>query len=94
MLDFTIDNIPFGIFSTPKTNKRLATIVGSTVVDLLWIAKSGYLDDLEIPASVFAQPYLNDFIALGKDKTNAVRERLQEVLVNVHQMPPPRLVLR
>jgi fumarylacetoacetase len=89
MLDFSIDNIPFGIFSTPKTNKRLATIVGSTVVDLLWVAKSGYLDDLEIPASIFAQPYLNDFIALGKDKTNAVRERLQEVLVNIHLMPPP-----
>ena len=65
MLDFSIDNIPFGIFSTPKTNKRLATILGNKVVDLHWIAKSGYLDDLEIPASIFAQPYLNDFIALG-----------------------------
>ena len=82
-MDFTIHNIPFGIFSIKSGQKRLATIIGDQVVDLYALAQLGYFDELKIKKSVFKNDYLNDFIALGKGKTNAVRKRLQEILADV-----------
>jgi fumarylacetoacetase len=79
---FTIDNIPFGIFSTKNRAKRLATIIGDHVVDLFALAQLGAFDDLNIKKSVFRNDFLNDFIALGKTKTDAVRLRLQVVLAD------------
>ena len=85
---FSIDNIPFGIFSTQSIKKRLATIINNQVVDLYELARLGYFDDLKIKKSVFKNDFLNDFIALGKAKTNAVRLRLQEILSNPANIPP------
>ena len=85
---FTIHNIPFGIFSIKNGQKRLATIIGDQVMDLYALAQLGYFDDYKIKKSVFKNDYLNDFIALGKEKTNAVRKRLQEILAddkNIHR---------
>jgi fumarylacetoacetase len=86
--NFTIHTIPFGIFSIKNKKKRLATILNDQVVDLYALAELGYFDDLEIKKSVFKNDYLNDFIALGKAKTNAVRKRLQEILSNSASIPP------
>ncbi len=86
--NFTIHNIPFGIFSIKNQQKRLATIIGDQVVDLYALAELGYFDDFKIKKAVFKKGYLNDFIALGKDKTNAVRLRLQEILINSQKLPP------
>lgn len=83
-MNFTIDNIPFGIFSLNNSQKRLATIIDNLVVDLYELAKLGYFDELKIRKSIFKNDYLNDFIALGKTKTNAVRKRVQEVLKDKH----------
>ncbi len=79
---FTIHNIPFGVFSRKNKKKRLATIINDHVVDLYALAQLGYFKDLKIKKSVFKNDYLNDFISLGKAKTNAVRQRLQEILDN------------
>lgn len=84
---FTIHNIPFGIFSVKNKKKRVATIIGDTVVDVFALAELGYFDDLKIKKSVFRNDYLNDFIALGKIKTNAVRLRLQEILTQPEKIP-------
>lgn len=87
MSNFTLHNIPFGIFSIKNGKKRLATIVNDQVVDLYALAELGYFDDFKIKKSVFKNDYLNDFISLGKEKTNAVRKRLQEILAddkNIH----------
>ena len=87
-MNFTIENIPFGIFSIKNRKKRLATIINDQVVDLYALAELGYFDDLKIKKSVFKNDYLNDFIALGKPKTNAVRERLQKILADISQLAP------
>lgn len=87
-MNFTIENIPFGIFSIKNRKKRLATIVNDQVVDLYALAELGYFDDLKIKKSVFKNDYLNDFIALGKPKTNAVRARLQKILGDTSKIPP------
>jgi fumarylacetoacetase len=83
-MSFTINNIPFGIFSIKNQKKRLATIINDQVVDLYALAELGYFDDLKIKKSVFKNDYLNDFISLEKDKTSAVRKRLQEILSDNH----------
>lgn len=87
-MNFSINNIPFGVFSIKNKKKRLATIINDQVVDLYALAELGYFDDLKIKKLVFKNDYLNDFISLGKEKTNAVRKRLQEVLSDTEKLPP------
>jgi fumarylacetoacetase len=78
--DFSIHNIPFGIFSYGNNDPMPATRIGDKVVDLSVLADFGYFDDLDIEdLTVFYEPYLNDFIALGKPLTNKVRNRLIEL---------------
>ncbi|MCO6487517.1 MAG: fumarylacetoacetase [Phaeodactylibacter sp.] len=78
--DFPIQNLPFGVFKTPGLTPRLCTAIGDYVADLQVLAEHGFFDDLSIDTRVFARPFLNDFIALGKAKTGAVRSRLSEIL--------------
>ncbi len=77
--DFPIQNLPFGVFRSPQKSPRLATIIGRSVIDLLVLAEMGYFNDLDIDNKVFAQSYINDFMALGKAKTLALRDRLAEL---------------
>jgi len=81
-MNFSTDTIPFGIFSFGESKKCLATAVDDKVIDLSFLANEGLFDDLDIPRPVFSKPYLNDFIALGKQKTNAVRDLLRKLLKN------------
>jgi fumarylacetoacetase len=74
--DFPIQNLPFGVFKTPGLTPRLGVAIGEQVADLQVLAEHGFFDDLHIDKNIFAQPYLNDFIALGKAKTSAVRKFL------------------
>lgn len=76
--DFSIENIPFGIYSTNNV-PRAATRIGDTVVDLDVLHKAGLLTGLNLPEEVLNQPTLNDFIELGKPVTNATRARIQEL---------------
>ncbi len=81
-MNFSIHTIPFGIFSFGESKKCLATAIDDKVVDLSYLANEGFFDDFDIPRPVFSQPYLNDFISLGKKKTGAVRNLLQTLLKN------------
>lgn len=86
-MNFSLDTIPFGIFSVKNRRKKVATIIENQVVDLAELAHLGYFDALKIPKRVFTNDYLNDFISLGKAKTNAVRAHLQELLKQPTQLP-------
>ena len=77
--DFPIQNIPFGVFKTKHTQPRAATIIGNTVIDLSVLATFRLLDSCNLPNGIFNQSILNDFIALGKQKTREVRNRLSEI---------------
>jgi len=77
--DFPIQNIPFGIFKTSNKSPRMATIIGDTVIDLQALAEMGYFNDLDLIKSVFSQKYINEFMALGKQKTLALRDRIAEL---------------
>ncbi len=79
--DFSIYNIPFGVFSVNGGSKRIGVAIGDQVLDLLEMNNIGVLD-LGISDEILENEYLNDFIALGKTKTNAVREKVQSELCN------------
>lgn len=76
--DFSIHNLPFGIFSTDQTDPRVGVAVGDYVLDLKAVVD---LELLNISPAVVAQSSLNAFIALGKDVTKAVRTFLQQWLL-------------
>jgi fumarylacetoacetase len=80
--DFPIQNIPFGIFKTSNKSPRMATIIGDTVIDLQAMAEMGYFNDLDLIKSVFSQKYINEFMALGKLKTLALRDRIAELFAS------------
>ena len=80
--DFSIDNLPFGIFSTKTTSKRVGVAIGDSIIDLLACNDSGIFIGLKINNSVFENDFLNDFINLGKNKTNRVRKTIQEHLTD------------
>ena len=78
--DFPIQNLPFGIYSDASVLHHACSAIGDYVIDLYELAKQGYLDALHIPKEVFDTPYLNDFMALGKNVTRALRDRLSDLL--------------
>lgn len=84
--DFPIQNIPFGIFKTSNKSPRMATIIGDTVIDLQSMAEMGYFNDLDLIKSVFSQKYINEFMALGKQKTLALRDRIAELFASENSL--------
>ena len=78
--DFSIYNLPFGIFSLKNKKRRVGIAIGTQILDVYALAKLGHIKELNIDSKVFKTKYLNDFISLGKEKTNAVRLKVQELL--------------
>ncbi|RUA14082.1 MAG: fumarylacetoacetase [Flavobacteriia bacterium] len=75
--DFSIHNIPFGIFSTEDRSPRVGVAVGEHILDLAAVAE---LDVFEFNTAVLEKDTLNDFISLGKEITNRVRKKIQHWL--------------
>lgn len=76
--DFSLDNIPFGVFSSDG-KPRGATRLGDNVIDLDALQKAGFFAGINLPDDIFSNTVLNDFIALGKPITSATRKRIQEL---------------
>lgn len=79
--DFTIHNLPYGIFSD-KRNPRVGVAIGEKILDLAAVTRLGHFDKIVKDRKVFQQNNLNDFIALGKAKTNAVRTKIIKLLTS------------
>ncbi|MEP4534216.1 MAG: fumarylacetoacetase [Cyclobacteriaceae bacterium] len=77
--DFSIYNIPFGIYKNEKTEHAAATAIGNWVVNLHALHEGGYFNGIDLPENIFQDQYLNKFIGLGKPITNAVRLKLQSL---------------
>lgn len=80
--DFSIYNLPYGVFKTEGKKPRIGVAIGEQILDLHAVQKLGFFDDLHLPPKIFRKKYLNDFIALGKPKWKAVRKRLIGLLSN------------
>ncbi|MCB0533459.1 MAG: fumarylacetoacetase [Lewinellaceae bacterium] len=75
--DFSIHNLPFGIFDPGDGHPRAGIAIGDHIVDLAAAAESGLLGKKRYFKKLFEQPVLNDFIAEGKTVTNRVRRKIQ-----------------
>jgi fumarylacetoacetase len=75
--DFSIHNIPFGIYSDHKVKHHACTAIGEYIVDLYELANNRFLIT---DKALLDQPFLNDFIALGKSATNQVRSKVIDLL--------------
>lgn len=73
--DFSIYNIPFGIFKKDG-RVRAGSALGDFVIDLDYLHKRNYFKEFELSGSIFEESTLNHFIGLGKETTNAFRQRL------------------
>ncbi|WP_217633318.1 fumarylacetoacetase [Pricia antarctica] len=78
--DFSIYNLPFGIFSVGNGNKKIGIAIGDQIVDVSAIAELGHFEDLKVDKKTFVTTYLNDFINLGKPVNTAVRLKVQDLL--------------
>jgi len=72
--DFSIHNIPFGIFSTKDRSPRVGVAVGEHILDLAAVAE---LDVFDFNTALLEKGTLNDFISLGKEITTRVRKKIQ-----------------
>ena len=72
--DFSIHNLPFGIFSTQDRSPRAGVAIGEHILDLAALAE---LDVFDFNTAVFEKDVLNDFISLGKEITSRVRKNIQ-----------------
>ena len=101
---FGIDNLPYGVFSTPEEPhlRRVGVRIGDHVLDASAVAALGG-DPGDGPhlAEAWASPSLNAFIALGRPAWTIAREWLIEILrddvhqagVEPHLLPLDRVLL-
>lgn len=75
--DFSIHNIPFGIYTDGQVNHHACSAIGDYIIDLYVLADKGFLD---LGTHVFNSRFLNEFIELGKPVTNAIREKIIKLL--------------
>ena len=78
--DFTIQNLPYGIFRYGNKKPRVGVAIGEHVLDMAYLYKKGYLDNLFLNENVFKSKTLNKFIGLGKAYWNLTRNRVSELL--------------
>ena len=84
--DFSIYNLPFGVFSESDHIKRIGVAIGDQVLDLYAAFELGIFKDLDFDVKVLESDSLNDFIALGKSTTVKVRELIQAELCTANSV--------
>jgi fumarylacetoacetase len=77
--DFSIQNLPYGVFSAKDgLAPRVGVAIGDYVLDLWELEQDGRLDVGEL--GVFSAPQLNPFMALGPKMWSRTRARISELL--------------
>ncbi|RPA84764.1 fumarylacetoacetase [Ascobolus immersus RN42] len=90
---FTLDNLPFGIFSTTTTSPRPGVAFDKYVLDLaILLTTYPPFNPTPPPAphtwlSIFTSHTLNPFASLGRSHHRAFRSTLQHLLSNLLQNP-------
>lgn len=79
--DFTIYNLPFGVFNNKRLDPRVGIAIGDKIVDLSVLDQEGFFSDMFLPEGIFISETLNGLIALGKNQTRKIRERVQDLLL-------------
>ena len=85
---FSINNLPFGIASSPQhPNRQCVTRLENTVIFLAALQKEGLLDTTtDLPKEIFASETLNPYAALPRTTHISVRQTLQN-LITENRLP-------
>lgn len=79
--DFPIQNLPFGIYSSERDKTpRIGVAIGEYILDPHAAQLFGHYDYIDFNDDIFKSATLNEFMALGKKITNAVREGISDFL--------------
>jgi fumarylacetoacetase len=79
--DFSIHNLPFGIFHPGDGRPRAGIAIGDHILDLAAAAETGLFGKARFFKKIFGQNTLNEFIGLGKPVSNRIRRKVQEWLL-------------
>ncbi len=78
--DFTLANLPYGIFKTKNTPPRVGVAIGEFILDLPRVNDLNLFSGLEFDRSLLRQSTLNAFMALPKSFHDQFRKRLIKIL--------------
>ncbi len=79
--DFPLQNLPFGIFSTPGKDPCIGVAIGDSVLNLRACVEQGLFNSLNVRVQkACSEPVLNSLMALGRNTVSAVRQRVMELL--------------
>lgn len=76
---FPLENLPWGVFSTPARDARIGVALGAHIVDVRRLAERGFLADCGVSVADLAAPRLNRMLAGGKSAARALRSELQRL---------------
>ena len=80
---FPLENIPFGTFIGKDKQIHCCTRIGDYIIDLAVIESKGLFNGEHFSAlqkkDIFSQPYLNDFMSLGKPYWHEARVTIQNL---------------
>jgi fumarylacetoacetase len=78
--DFSLQNLPYGVFSTTTTEPRIGIAIGEQVLDLKALVKEHAFDDLDFDFTTLERATLNKYAGLGRQVHGKVRKRLYDLL--------------
>jgi len=78
--DFSLRNLPYGVFSTSKLTQRIGVAIGDFILDLKTLAQDGVFSSLQFNSATLEAPVLNPYAGLGRDVHRKFREYLTELL--------------
>lgn len=84
--DFSLSNLPYGVFSNADAGPRIGVAIGDNVLDVKSLANEHVFDDLDFDVATLTEKNLNAFAGLGRDVTSRVRRRLQQLLERDSQL--------
>ncbi|MBT5403681.1 MAG: fumarylacetoacetase [Crocinitomicaceae bacterium] len=79
--DFSIQNLPFGIFSEGLGGKRVGVAIGNQILDLSAVEKLGLLKNSGFHQSDFAAATLNQMMGKGKSLLCELRNKISDLLL-------------
>jgi fumarylacetoacetase len=82
---FSLANLPYGIAKVGVEEFHACVAIGDYAFDLADAAKHALFDGVEVSRSVWSQRTLNEFLALGAEKHQAIRSRLRELLSHAEE---------
>jgi fumarylacetoacetase len=85
--DFSLQNLPYGVFSISQdSSRRIGVAIGDIVLDLKGLAQDGVFEDIEFDSRTLQQTTLNSYAGLGQGIHGQVRRKLQLLLAENTQL--------